>query len=244
MDCMQMLDVSAPGVKAGVSLRRGGFSKAPYDSLNLGLHVNDSPESVARNRELLTRYWQRPVVYMNQTHSNAVKLVSEYTAEPIEADGTVTASDSFMLAVMTADCLPLILYMKDGSACAAVHCGWRGIAGGIVQNAVKLMRTLSDAEILAALGPAIGPRSFEVGPEVRARFTALDPQNSAAFIPGRGDRLMCDIYKLCKNALSFCGVTSVTGGTHDTYKESGLFFSYRRDRVTGRMATCVGLNFE
>lgn len=226
-------------VTAFFTTRQGGVSLSPYDSLNLGLHVGDDEQSVLKNRQMVSDYLGLPVVYMQQTHSSAVKKVDEYTGQPVDADGIITTQKDFALAVMTADCLPLLLASEDGAVVGAVHCGWRGIYGGIIHNAIALMRQISKVPVRAVMGPAIGPKSFVVGEELFSSFTKKDTEHALAFSPSGNNKYLCDIYVLCRQCLQRAGVMEVSGGEHDTYDESELFFSYRRDHETGRMAGII-----
>ncbi|MBO6258197.1 MAG: peptidoglycan editing factor PgeF [Succinivibrio sp.] len=220
--------------------RTGGVSTAPFISLNLGLHVGDEEASVLHNRRLVEQYVGRSVVYMHQTHSCAVKKLEDFTAAPVDADGIITTCGDFCLAVMTADCLPLLLASADGAVVGAVHCGWRGIYGGIIHNAITLIRAETSAPIQAVMGPAIGPESFEVGEDLFSAFTCRDSEHALAFKPLGNGKYLCDIYTLCRQCLQKEEVMEISGGEHDTYTEEHLFFSYRREHDTGRMAGIIG----
>lgn len=229
--------------RAAFSLRAGGVSLPPYDSLNLGDHVGDDPEAVGENRAIFAEAFGAAPVYMKQVHGTEVVVVNDIPAEIPVCDALVTAMPGLALSVMTADCLPLLLASSDGRACAAVHCGWKGLAGGIVGNTLKVMRRITSSQIEAFMGPCIGPASFEVGPEVRERFELLLGKVDFAFAKGRGDRLWCALPALCAAALGKEGVdmSSVHQSFCDTFADPESFFSFRRSPTTGRMATVVML---
>ncbi len=228
--------------------RTGGVSTEPYDSLNLGLHVGDNPDDVMSNRNRLEQAFGAQLVFMNQTHSSRVVTVSgagDAFSEAVDADGLVCFESGIGLAVMTADCLPLLLSTADSSAVAAVHCGWRGLAGGIVENAVQAIRSRTQSEIVACMGPAIGPESFEVGEDVREAFLNRLPDADGAFrktaaVPGES-KYLCSLYALCRKELAKLGISRVSGGIYDTFTQNDLFFSYRRDKKTGRMAGVIAI---
>ncbi|MEW6037035.1 MAG: peptidoglycan editing factor PgeF [Pseudomonadota bacterium] len=225
-----------PGVRAASTLRLGGASAGVYSGLNLGIHVGDDPDAVAANRAFLRRSLDLPAepAWLRQVHgSDAVEAGAE--AEP-EADACYTRDVGVVCAVMTADCLPLLLCTRDGEGVAAVHAGWRGLAGGVIERAVEALGT---GDLLAWLGPAIGPKAFEVGGEVRAAFLAQDRESDAAFRAGDNGRWLADIYLLARLRLKRLGIGDVHGGRWCTYSDESRFFSYRRDGVTGRMATLI-----
>lgn len=229
--------------QAAYSLRTGGVSLPPYDCLNLGDHVGDDLKAVARNRAIFAKAFGADPVYMQQVHGTEVIVLDARPAAIPVCDALVTATPGLALAVMTADCLPLLLCSEDGRACAAVHCGWKGLAGGIVANTVKAMRKLTSAPIAAYMGPCIGPASFEVGPEVKERFATLLGNVDYAFAQGRSDRLWCSLPSLCAAALKAeeIDMSCVHQAYCDTFADPAHFFSYRRNPVTGRMATVVML---
>jgi YfiH family protein len=204
--------------------------------LNLGAHVGDDPDAVAANRAFLRRSLGLPAepAWLRQVHgSDAVEAGAG--AEP-EADASYTRNAGVVCAVMTADCLPLLLCTRDGEGVAAVHAGWRGLAGGVIERAVEALGT---GDLLAWLGPVIGPEAFEVGGEVRAAFLAQDRESDAAFRAGDDGRWLADIYLLARLRLKRLGIGDVHGGYWCTYSDESRFFSYRRDGVTGRMATLI-----
>jgi YfiH family protein len=231
-------------IKALTSTRNGGHSIAPYESLNLGDHVGDDPDCVAANRQRLieTALLPNEPLWLKQTHSTDVIHSSQWRHD-IEADAIVSDSINNVCAVMTADCLPLLITNTLGTQVAAIHAGWRGLQAGIIENTLaKFATPLS--EILVWLGPAIGSQAFEVGPEVKAAFLAVDPAAEVAFTPTHTDRYLADIYLLARQRLNAQGVTAIYGGDYCTFNETQRFFSYRRDGVTGRMATLIWIEAE
>lgn len=235
-------DWPAPAwVRAGTTTRHGGVSAPPYHSLNLGDHVGDDPKAVAENRRLLRQARRLPSepVWLNQVHGTEVVDAGALPgATPAIADASYATRPGVVCAVMTADCLPLLLCDREGRRVAAVHAGWRGLAGGVIEAAVlRLCRP--GADLLAWLGPAIGPAAFEVGAEVRERFIDLDPQAEAAFAPSPAGRWLADIYLLARLRLARLHVTQVYGGHWCTYGDAERFYSFRRDGATGRMASLI-----
>ncbi len=178
-------------------------------------------------------------VWLKQVHSTAVLQLDKQTTAGITADASVTAVPGVVCTVMTADCLPVLLCDSCGTQVAAVHAGWRGLCHGIIEAA--LAQFARPGQVLAYLGPAIGPGAFEVGPEVRAAFMAHTGAAEAAFVAGQDGKYFADLYLLARQRLQQCGVQHIYGGSYCTYQQSGLFFSYRRDGSTGRMASSVWL---
>ncbi len=229
-----------PGVAALATTRRGGVSRDGFASLNLGDHVGDDPAAVAANRALLRRQLPADPVWLTQVHGNRC-VHAEEARSGVEADACVAHAPGLVCAVMTADCLPVLLCDRDGSAVGVAHAGWRGLAAGVIESTVEALDRPAD-RLLAWLGPAIGPASFEVGDEVRAAFVTADPAAAEAFVARSRGKWLCDIYRLARQRLAACGVMSVGGGGFCTVAERERFFSYRRDGRTGRMATLVWLN--
>lgn len=229
-------------VKALQTTRLGGVSVAPYASLNLGAHVNDNPISVAKNRQLLSSYLPSEPVWVNQVHGVEVIDAAQSTCLQ-NADASFTTKPNVVCVTMTADCLPVLLCDKAGSVVAAVHAGWRGLCDGVLEAAVSNM-PVQASEILAWLGPAIGPNAFEVGGEVRAQFIAKDAQAENAF-KAQGNKWLGDIYQIARQRLNKLGVTQIYGGSVNenfcTYTDATRFYSFRRDNVTGRMASLIWL---
>ncbi len=227
-----------PGVHAATSLRTGGVSPAPWDSLNLAMHVEDDPARVAENRRRL----ELPAepVWLEQVHGTAVVRADTVRDDEVpRADAAWTDRKGVICAVLTADCLPVLFCDRAGTRVAAAHAGWRGLAAGVLEATVAALGVPGD-EILAWLGPAIGPESYEVDETVRAAFLAADPAAEAAFTPTRPGHWHLDLYTAARRRLETHGVT-VHGGDHCTCREADRFYSYRRDGLTGRMATVIWL---
>ncbi|MEX5686830.1 peptidoglycan editing factor PgeF [Pseudomonas silesiensis] len=232
-------DWPAPaGVKACVTTRAGGVSLAPFDSLNLGDHVDDSPEAVAENRRRLTARFSIQPAWLRQVHGIAVAH-----ADPglvATADASWTATPGIACTAMTADCLPVLFCNRAGTRVAAAHAGWRGLAAGVLEATLDSL-AVPPADVLAWLGPAIGSQAFEVGPEVRETFVRQLPEAAEAFVPSaNAGKFMADIYQLARLRLAARGVTAVYGGGFCTVTDP-RFFSYRRAPRTGRFASLIWL---
>jgi hypothetical protein len=226
-----------------MTTRRGGVSVPPWDSFNLGDHVGDDPDHVAANRALLRRHLPAEPHWLKQVHSARVADLDR--GDALEADAACSRSRGTVCAVLTADCLPVLLCDRAGSVVAAAHAGWRGLAGGVLEASVAAMG-VEPREILAWLGPAIGPQAFEVGDEVREAFVARHTEAAAAFtprphVPDAPPKWLADIYQLARVRLNRAGVAAIHGGGRCTFSEPDRFFSYRRDGITGRMAALVWL---
>lgn len=232
-------DWPAPAnVRACVTTRAGGCSRTPFDSLNLGDHVEDDPQAVSTNRRLLTSQLHCQPAWLRQVHGIAV--VEADPAYVAEADASWSATSGIASAVLTADCLPALFCDRAGTRVAAAHAGWRGLAGGVLEATLDAL-ALSPEQVLVWLGPAIGPESFEVGAEVREAFVSIQREAAQAFRPSRNDgKFMADIYALARIRLAVRGVTAVYGGGYCTVTDS-RFFSYRRAARTGRFASLVWL---
>lgn len=228
-----------PNVKAIQTTRMGGFSKGPYYSLNLGDHVGDDPLIVAANRQLLTQFMPTEPVWMRQVHGTQVIDIASASCLP-EADAAYTHALGTVCCVMTADCLPILLCDRTGSFVAAIHAGWRGLLNGVIEATVAAMQA-APTELMAWLGPAIGPKAFEVGDDVRAAFTHMDENAHHAFAALENGKWLADIYLLARQRLQTAGVTQIYGGNFCTYSDEERFFSYRRDQATGRMASMIWL---
>ncbi|NCA70607.1 MAG: peptidoglycan editing factor PgeF [Sphingobacteriia bacterium] len=235
-------------VRAYASTRQGGVSQGPYASLNLGDHVGDDPSRVARNRALLRERLGLAEAprWLDQVHGcdlvgDRQMACQTRVAGACQADGAVTGRPGTVCVVMTADCLPVLMCDDRGTRVAAVHAGWRGLAAGILERACAALGG-EPARLLVWLGPAIGADAFEVGPEVRQCFMADDPGALAAFRPARADRWLADLAELARRRLRRLGVTGIHGGGYCTFSDSQRFFSYRRDGVTGRMASLIWLD--
>ncbi|WP_295879588.1 peptidoglycan editing factor PgeF [uncultured Thiohalocapsa sp.] len=239
-------DWPAPArVHACTTTRLGGVSTGLFASLNLAAHVGDDPAAVAANRRRLRAGLDLPAepLWLAQTHGCAVATADTPDAgsdRPPAADAALSRRPGQVCAVLTADCLPVLLCDRAGSVCAAVHAGWRGLHRGVIDAALARLGVQPDS-VLAWLGPAIGPDRFEVGPEVRAAFLAQDAGAGAAFRRGAGDRWLADLYALARRRLAIAGVPRVSGGGLCTAADPDRFFSYRRDGCTGRMASLIWL---
>lgn len=225
-------------VKALQTTRLGGVSTGVYASLNLGDHVKDSPQHVAANRQLLSAYMPSEPVWLNQVHG--VRVIDAALSSCLEsADASFTNRKQVVCVTMTADCLPVLLCDQTGTAVAAIHVGWRSLCDGVIEATVAAM-PVQAGQLMAWLGPAIGPDAFEVGSEVRAQFMAQDMQAESAFKPKEG-KWLGDLYAIARQRLQTLGVTQVYGGGRCTYSEPETFFSFRRDGDTGRMGTFIWL---
>jgi hypothetical protein len=245
-------DWPAPaGVRAVATTRTGGVSSGTFESLNLGDHVNDGASAVSQNRALLRAALELPgdPVWLNQVHrADVVTLTGAATdSEPRRiADAAITRVPGVVCAVLTADCLPVLFCNRAGTHVAAAHAGWRGLSAGVLEATVA---ALADAgapagTLLAWLGPAIGPASYEVGADVRDAFLRADPSAGAAFQDSRPGHWLLDLYAAARARLARAGVTAVTGGEYCTRVDADRFYSYRRDGVTGRQATLIWLAAE
>jgi len=227
-----------PGVRAASSLRAGGVSQGIYASLNLGTHVGDDPASVAANRRWLRESLELPAepFWLNQIHGKTVARAGWVDGRPPDADASFSEGTGVVCAVMTADCLPVLLCDRAGTRVAAAHAGWRGLACGVLESTVEAM---GGGELMAWLGPAIGSQAFEVGAPVREAFLDRLGDCHAAFRPIDASHWLADLYGLARIALGRAGVGEVYGGDCCTYSDPGRFFSYRRDGQTGRMVTLI-----
>ncbi|WVD61199.1 peptidoglycan editing factor PgeF [Orbus mooreae] len=232
---------SAPSnVRAFTTTRQGGVSAVPYNSLNLGSHVGDSLPDVINNRSKLVTAMQIPEepIWLNQTHST--RVIDTICYQTTDADGSYSHQARAVSVVLTADCLPVLFCSKFGNEVAAAHAGWRGLCDGILENTVSRFNC-SRSQIIAWLGPAIGPSKFEVGEEVKAQFMAHDSEAEQAFklIPTSQQKYLANLYLLATQRLQKLGITLIYGGDFCTYSQSDLFYSYRRERETGRMASVI-----
>ena len=234
-----------PGVHALVTLRGpAGDSMPPFDRFDMGLRNGDDGAVVARNRELLERGLLLPSAprWLRQVHGTTVHRVpspgaSEHPVEP-EADAAVTDAPGTVLAILTADCLPVVLAAVDGSEIAVAHAGWRGLAAGVLEATVAAMHA-APADVVAWMGPAAGPAAYEIGAEVRGAFVARDPDAATAFAATRPGHWRVDLYALARRRLAAAGLRAgaIHGGGLCTISDPGRFYSHRRDQRTGRMAT-------
>lgn len=235
-------DWHAPAnVRVLSTLRAGGLSTHPYASLNLAVHVGDRPEAVSANRLLLREAARLPAepLWLEQVHGTDVIRHPGDTV-PARADASVAFEPGRVCAVMTADCLPVVLTDREGTRVGVAHAGWRGLLDGVVAATIAALGA-PPADLRAWLGPAIGADAFEVGSDVRTAYVERDPAAAQCFRPNQRNRFQADLYGLARLALAAAGVGAVNGGGWCTHRESERFFSFRRDGVTGRMATLVWL---
>lgn len=256
----QWLFPNWPGLPANVgavsTTRRGGVSPAPYDDgmgsggLNLGTHVGDQPHNVAANRAILREMLPDDPVWLSQVHGTVVANVAEVGRQQVpDADACISTVPGRVCVIMTADCLPVLFADKQGKTVGAAHAGWRGLASGVLENTVEAMRAAGAGELTAWMGPAIGQYQFEVGPDVKQAFLngAVDDsgvrhvEGAFSTIEGKPGKYLADIYALARYLLHRAGVKDVHGGEFCTVSNSGRFYSYRRDGVTGRQATLIWL---
>jgi len=247
------------GVRIAFSTRRDGVSEFPYKSLNLGLHVGDCEEKVLQNRALIYERFSLPALpaWLEQTHST--RVIEADNTSVHNADGSYSQRSEQVCVVMTADCLPVLLCDRNGSEVAAVHAGWKGLCDGVIEVALDKFKS-DKADLIAYLGPAIGPDFFEVGEEVRDMFVSQHPQSSIFFLKrestaskreasaSKGEdsipinqKYLADLQGLARFRLNLAGVTEIYQADICTFKNSDDYFSYRRDKVTGRMASFIWL---
>jgi polyphenol oxidase len=241
-----------PGVRAAFTLRAGGVSVAPYDSLNLGAGIGDAPEAVSENRRRVREKLRLPVEpgWLQQVHGVQVVALGATAGGSADVSGSLPIGDASVAwgvgqvcAIRVADCMPVLFAARDGSAVGAAHAGWRGLAGGVLEATVDRLG-ISASQLIAWMGPAIGPKHFEVGDEVRAAFTAADPGATSAFVANTRQRWQCDLYALARRRLAAIGVSGIYGGGWCTFAESERFFSYRRSAQCGRMAALIWIESE
>jgi YfiH family protein len=235
-----------PAVSAAFTLRLGGVSAAPFDSLNVGAHVGDAAAAVTENRRRVRSHLRLPAEpsWLEQVHGIEVAdldaLTGQASAPHLRADAAIARRAGSVCVMQVADCLPVLLAARDGCAVAAAHAGWRGLAAGVLEATVARL-AVAPSGLIAWLGPAIGPAHFEVGGEVRAAFLAHDAAAAAAFTANTRGRWQCDLTALARRRLTAAGVTAVFGGGWCTYSDPLRFFSYRRAGPCGRMAALIWL---
>jgi YfiH family protein len=237
-------DWPAPAhVCALATTRSGGVSTGPYATMNLGRGGGDDASRVTENRRRFERFLPSAPVALAQVHGAGVATMTRATTSSPTADAAVTHEAGVVCSVLTADCLPVLLTDQAGSTVGVAHAGWRGLAAGVLEASVDALVRLGAerGKLLAWLGPAIGPAAFEVGADVHAAFCATDPGASAFFAAGRPGKWHADLYGLARRRLARAGVASAHGGGYCTYTDTARFFSYRRERDSGRMATAVWL---
>ncbi|MFL6602961.1 MAG: peptidoglycan editing factor PgeF [Steroidobacteraceae bacterium] len=224
-------------VRAAFTVRTGGVSLAPYDSLNVGAGIGDSAAAVAENRRRVRETLGLPgePVWLEQVHGvGVVELGTGHAG----GDASVTRGVGQVCAIRVADCMPVLFAARDGSVVGAAHAGWRGLAGGVLEATMGRLGVPA-SELIAWMGPAIGPKHFEVGEDVRAAFMAADVGAASAFVASARGRWQCDLYALARRRLSGLGVSGIYGGGWCTFSQADRFFSYRRDGQCGRMAALI-----
>ena len=239
MNSIEFVDWPAPAsVRACFTTRVGGVSQDAFSSFNLARHVGDETDRVEHNRRTLISLIGVPVCWLNQVHGAGVVVASEQYIGT-DADAAWVSGPGIAAAVMTADCLPVFLCHQDGTRAAVLHAGWRGLLAGIIEATVQQCVN-SGEQWMAYLGPAIGPGAFEVGQEVKDAYLLQNPANVVAFFPlPTAGKYLADIYQLARIRLFNLGIRQVYGGHYCTVTEKERFFSYRRDRQTGRMASLI-----
>jgi YfiH family protein len=219
-------------ITALTTTRNNGFSKNSWDSFNLGLHVDDNPEDVQKNRDKLTKELGIQPIWLNQIHGKEAVILPD--PPTYDADAAITRESNITCAVMTADCLPILLCSIDGQEVAAIHGGWKSLLAGVIENTVAKMQSPVE-QIMVWLGPAISIKAFELNEDIKKQFIEKLNLHKNAF----NNLNYCDLYQIAKNELQTIGITKIYGGDYCTYTQSDLFFSYRRDNITGRMATII-----
>jgi hypothetical protein len=233
-----------PGVNALVTTRSGGVSTGARATLNLGAGIGDTDAAVAENRRRLLAFCPAPPRWMHQVHGTDVAIhTAQRETTPAVADAAITCEPAVVCAVLTADCLPVVFADRRGAAVGVAHAGWRGLAAGVLERTVAQLDAAGAraGDLVAWLGPAIGPAAFEVGGDVLDAFRAVDPHAQDHFVQTSPGKWHADLYGLARRRLGLAGVSSVHGGGYCTYTESERFFSYRRERDSGRMATAIWL---
>lgn len=229
-----------PAVRALVTTRAGGASRGPFGALNLGTRVGDDPAAVAHNREILRSRLPADPVWLQQVHGAAVVDAESAGALP-RADGAVARTRHSVCAVLTADCVPVLLAHRRGDVVGIAHAGWRGLAGGVIEATLVRM-AVPPGEVMAWLGPGIGPRAYEVGRDVYDAFVVPDAALAAAFEPRPDGKFLADLYALVRRRLAEASVTAVYGGGFCTYTDAARFYSYRREQTTGRFASLIWID--
>lgn len=242
-----MIETIQPGwdapraISACCTTRLAGVSAAPFDSFNLALHVGDDESLVRQNRDLLRQSLSLPAepCWLNQTHGIRVATLGQDATRDVDA--AVTRRRGTVAVVMTADCLPILLCNRNGDEVAAVHAGWRGLRAGVIQATLATMKSANN-QLLAWIGPGISQPCFEVGEEVRTAFIDSMPAAADYFSANREGHYLCDLAGLARQVLNAQGVNSVAVDPHCSYRNSELLYSYRREAVTGRMASLIWIN--
>lgn len=236
-------DWPAPAhVRSLITTRSGGVSSGSFASFNLGHATGDGLAAVESNHARLRALLPSEPKWLKQVHGARV-IAADATHERLEADAAVARLPGTVCALLVADCLPILLTDRKGSVVGAAHAGWRGLAGGVIDNTIAMMIEAGAVarELLAYIGPGIGPQAFEVGSDVYDAYTRVDANAASAFISRGSGKWLADLPALARRALERCGVTAIHGGALCTYSDPARFYSYRRDRVTGRMAALIWL---
>lgn len=244
MEKLEIIDADWPApdnIVACCTTRSGGISEAGFKSLNLATHVNDNEQRVAINRELLIEKLKLPTAprWLQQTHSTRVIKLDSDSSD--DGDAALTGKQGTVAVVLTADCLPVLICNRQGSEVAAAHAGWRGLLDGVLEQTVLSMASPA-SELLAWMGPAIGAQQFEVGPEVRDAFIRVDAESGDYFKQNQRGFYLADLYAIARFRLKKLGLNAVYGGDYCTFTEKDRFFSYRREKVTGRQASLIYIN--
>ena len=239
-------------IKAFCTTRHGGVSKLPFNTLNLGLNAGDDSVDVLHNRSIVRSYLPTEPLWLKQIHGVTVSTPGSRktsSSKPFEADSAVTNIPNEVLSILTADCMPVLFASKNGDVIGAAHAGWRGLSGGVLENTVQEMLALSpdlsSKDIVAWMGPAIGPTAFEVGEDVLHAFDTLGSTIlSKAFKPiaGSSGKYLADLYLIARERLRLLGIEQIDGGDFCTFSDSEKFFSYRRDKETGRFASLIWIS--
>ena len=239
-------------IQAFCTTRQGGISKPPFNSLNLGLHAGDDVADVLQNRVIVRSELPAEPHWLKQIHGVTVSTPASRNTlgnGPFEADAAVTNIPNEVLAILAADCMPVLFASKAGDVIGAAHAGWRGLSGGVLENTINEMMALSPglttSDIQAWLGPAIGPSAFEVGEDVLQAFAQQGKGIvSKAFIPviSAPGKYLANLYLLARDRLNTLGIEQITGGEFCTVSSPERFFSYRRDKVTGRFASLIWIS--
>jgi YfiH family protein len=239
-DCIVPDWPAPPHVKALITTRAGGVSTGSYASLNLGFATADDPAAVRTNHARLQGLVQHTPKWLKQVHGAHV-VIADAQTERIEADASVACEAGTVCAILIADCLPVLFTNRAGTIVAAAHAGWRGLAAGVIANTVdEILRSgIATTDLFAYIGPGIGPTAFEVGEDVYETFIARDPEAANAFRRHAPGKWLADLFALARRALTRCGVTHIYGGGMCTYSDAERFYSYRRDKATGRMAALI-----
>jgi YfiH family protein len=229
---------AAACVKTLITTRAGGVSTGCYSTLNLGFSTRDQTSAVEENRRRLRKFLPAEPRWLKQVHGARV-VDADTLVERVEADAAFAREPNTVCAVLVADCLPVLFTDRVGSVVAVAHAGWRGLAAGVIERTVAALREHSSHDLIAYIGPGIGPDAFEVGQDVYRAFTTRDPRAAAAFVARGPGKWLADLPALSRRALARCGVSEVCGGGSCTYSDPARFFSYRRDGETGRMAALI-----